>query len=136
MLAGVNTTVTTPLNAVSNVLSYIGRSLYTGDAYFNASLDEFRIYNGVLQPGDIATAQLVGPNVLLTTNVALAPVRSGRNLTLNWPQAAAGLTLETSPVLGAGAVWTPVPLNPSVTGTNNQVTIPPTNAAMFFRLQR
>ena len=135
-LAGVNTTVTTPLNAVSNVFSYIGRSLYTGDAYFNASLDEFRIYNGVLQPGDIATAQLVGPNGLLTTNVALNPVRSGRNLTLSWPQAAAGLTLETSPVLGAGAVWTPVPLNPSVTGTNNQVTIPPTNAAMFFRLQR
>ena len=136
VLAGVNTSVTTPLNAVSNVFSYIGRSLYTGDAYFNASLDEFRIYNGALQPGDIATAQLVGPNVLLTTNVALNPVRSGRNLTLNWPQAAAGLTLETSPVLGAGAVWTPASLNPSVTGTNYQVTIPPTNAAMFFRLQR
>ncbi len=136
VLAGVNTSVTTPLNAVSNVFSYIGRSLYSGDAYFNASLDEFRIYNGALQAGDIATAQLVGPNVLLTTNVALNPLRSGANLTINWPQAAAGLTLAASPVLGAGAVWTPVTPAPPITGTNYQMTIPPTNAAMFFRLQR
>jgi hypothetical protein len=136
VLAGVNTAVTTPMNAVNNVFSYIGRSLYSGDTYFDASLDEFRIYNGVMQPADIATAQLVGPNVLLSTNASLNTLTSGGNLTVQWPAASAGLTLESSPTLGAGAVWTPAAMTPAMIGTNNQVTLFPTNAAMFFRLQR
>ena len=136
VLAGVNTAVTTPMNAVSNVFSYIGRSLYSGDTYFDASLDEFRIYNGVMQPADIATAQLLGPNILLSTNPLLNTLTSGGNLTVQWPTASAGLTLESSPALGVGAVWTPVTMAPAMMGTNNQVTILPTNAAMYFRLQR
>jgi len=136
VLAGVNTTVTTPLNAVSNVFSYIGRSLYSGDTYFNVSLDEFRIYSGALQPADIATAQLVGPNVLLTTNMPLNSVRSGGNLTMSWPMAGPGFTLASSPTLGSDAVWTPVGTLPTVTGTNYQLTITPTNGTLFFRLQR
>jgi len=38
--------------------------------------------------------------------------------------------------LGSGAVWTPVNLTPSIIGTNNQVSITPTNTTLFFRLQR
>lgn len=136
VLAGVNNGVTVPLNAVSNLFSFLGRSLYSGDAYFDFSLDEFRIYNGAMQPADIATAQLLGPNVLLTTNVSLSTASGGGTLTLNWPLPGSGLTLESSPSLGAEAVWTPVPMLPSLVGTNNQVTVVATNAIMFFRLQR
>lgn len=136
VLAGVNPGVTTPMNAVSNIFSYIGRSLYSGDAYFDVSLDEFRIYNGVMQPADIATAQLVGPNVLLATNASLNTLKSGGNLMVSWPEAGAGLTLASSPSLGASAVWTPVLVTPSVAGANYQLTVTPTNWTMFFRLQR
>lgn len=136
ILAGVNSSVTVSLNAISNVISYIGRSLYSGDAYFDVSFDEFRIYDGAMEPADVAAAQLVGPNVLLTTNVSLNTSTAGGNLIMSWPVAAPGFTLESSPTLGAGAVWTPVTVMPSAIGTNNQVTIIPTNGAMFFRLQR
>lgn len=136
VLAGVNSSVTVPMNAVSNVLSYIGRSLYTGDAYFDVSLDEFRIYNGAMQPADAAAAQLVGPNIVLTTNVSLNTFTSGSSLAMSWPVAGPGFTLESSPALGAGAVWTPVNIAPAIIGTNNEVTINPTNGTMFYRLQR
>jgi hypothetical protein len=135
-LAGLNPAIITPMNAVSNVFSFLGSSLYSGDAYFDCSVNEFRIYNGVMQPADIAAAQLVGPNVLLSTNALLIPWQSGGNLTLNWPLASAGLTLESSPSLGVDAVWTPVTTTPAILGTNNQVTLLPTNAVSFFRLRR
>ena len=137
VLAGFNPGVTTPMGAVSNVFSYIGRSLYSADPYFNFTLDEFRIYNGVMQPEDVAAAQVVGPDVLLTTNVSLSSVSSGGNLTMTWPVAGSGFVLESSPSLGSGAVWTPVSIMSSIVGTNNQMTITPTNTAtMFFRLHR
>jgi hypothetical protein len=136
VLAGVNTAITTPMNAVSNVFSYIGRSLYTGDAYFNFSLDEFRIYNGVMQPVDIAASQLAGPNVLLTTNVLLNTSNNGGQLTLHWPVAGPGFKLVSSPALGSGAAWTPVSVTPNIVGANYQLTVTPTNGTLFFRLQR
>ena len=136
VLAGVNTVVTTPLSAVNNVFSYIGQSLYGGDAFFNFSIDEFRIYNGAMQAADIAAAQFVGPNVLLTTNVTLNMSSNGGGLTMSWPVAGSGFTLVSSPTLGNGAVWTPVLVTPGVVGVNNQLTIAPANGTLFFRLQR
>jgi len=136
VLAGVNTAVTTPMNAVSNVFSYIGKSLYSGDAFFDVSLDELRIYNGVMQPADIAASQLAGADVLLTTNVLLNPTASGGQLTLNWPVAGSGFTLASSPTLGSSAMWTPVSVAPNMIGANYQLTITPTNGTLFFRLQR
>lgn len=136
VLSGVNSSVTVPLNVVSNVFSYVGRSLYSGDTYFDVSLDELRIYNGAMQPADVAAAQLVGPNVLLTTNVSLNTINSGGSLTMSWPVTGSGFTLLSSPTLGSGAVWTPVSLTPSIVGANNRLTVNPTNGPMFFRLQR
>ena len=136
VLGGVNTAITTPMTAVSNVFSYIGRSLYSGDTYFDFSVDEFRIYNGVMQAADIAASQLAGPNVLLTTNVLLNGSTSGGQLTLNWPVAGSGFTLASSPALGRGAVWTPASVTPNIVGANYQLTITPTNGTLFFRLQR
>src|SRR4029077_20844266 len=36
---------TPPLNGISTSLSYIGRSLFTADAWLNATIDEFRVYH-------------------------------------------------------------------------------------------
>jgi hypothetical protein len=128
--------VSTPLANVSTNSASLGRSPWSRDPWLAGSIDEFRIYAGVLLPSDLAAAQFVGPNVLLTTSVSLTSTISSGNLIMNWPVAGSGFTLVSSPTLGSGAVWTPVNLTPSIIGTNNQVSITPTNTTLFFRLQR
>ena len=128
--------ITDPLSVVGNQFAYIGRSLYTGDAYLSWSIQELRIYSGAMSAADVAGSQIAGPGVLLTTNVALTPAIGGHNLKLNWPVAGSGFTLVSSPTLGSGAVWTPELASPSVNGGNYQFSIPETNGTMFFRLQR
>jgi aryl-phospho-beta-D-glucosidase BglC (GH1 family) len=128
--------VSTPLASVSLNSASLGRSPWSGDPWLAGSIDEFRIYAGAMLPSDLAAEQVVGPNVLLTTNVSLTSTMLGGNLIMNWPVAGSGFTLVSSPTLGSGAVWTPVNLTPSIIGTNNQVSVVPTNATLFFRLQR
>ncbi|HZI33503.1 MAG TPA: LamG-like jellyroll fold domain-containing protein, partial [Candidatus Binatia bacterium] len=128
--------VSTPLSNVSTNAAALGRSPWNGDPWLNGAIDEFRIYAGVLQPADVMAAQTVGPEVLLTTNVSLNVSLGGGNLAFNWPVAASDFTLESSPELGINAVWTPVTNAPIIIGENNQVTVLPTNLAMFFRLAR
>jgi hypothetical protein len=64
--AGVNNAVTTQLTSVSNVLSYIGRSLYTSDPYAPISVDEFRIWNGALTLPQIALDAASGPTQIVS----------------------------------------------------------------------
>ncbi len=128
--------VSTPLANVSANSAALGRSPWNGDPWLNGAIDEFRIYAGVLQSGDVSSAQTVGPDVLLTTNVSLNISQGGDAMIFNWPVAASGFTLESSPTLGSNAVWTPVKGAPLVIGLNNQVAISPTNSSMFFRLFR
>jgi hypothetical protein len=134
-----SSTYSGPLAALSsypqNVFA-LGRSPWSSDPNLKGTIDEFRIYSGVLTPPDITAAQTVGPDVLLTTNVSLAVSQGNGSLTLNWPVAGSGFTLVSSSTLGASAVWTPVNLTPSVIGGNNQVPVTTTNATRFFRLQR
>jgi hypothetical protein len=129
-------TISQSLTNVSPNSTALGRSPWSGDPWLNGAIDEFRIYSGVLQPADIAAAQAVGPNVLLTTNASLSISQGNNALTLNWPVAGSGFTLESSPTLGSSAAWTPVINSLLLANTNNQVTIPVTNAALFFRLRR
>jgi hypothetical protein len=128
--------VSTPLSAVSTNAAALGRSPWSGDPWLDGAIDEFRIYSGQLLPADIAAAQIVGPNILLTTNVSLGVSQGNGILTLAWPVAGSGFTLESSLNLGSSAVWSPVNITPAIIETNNKVTITPTNAAMFFRLVR
>src|SRR5262249_49350206 len=62
VLVSRNTGITIPLSSVSNVLSYIGRSLYNADSYADLSLDEFRIWNGALNPLQVAGCDVNGPD--------------------------------------------------------------------------
>ena len=128
--------VSTSLTNVSLSAAALGRSPWSSDPWLNGAIDEFRIYAGQLLPADIAAAQSIGPDVLLTSNVSLAVSQGNESLTLNWPVAGSGFTLVSSSTLGANAVWTPVNLTPSVIGGNNQVPVTMTNATLFFRLQR
>jgi alpha-L-fucosidase len=126
---------TTPLSNVSANAAALGRSPWNTDPWLAGAIDEFRIYAGQLTPADIAAAQIVGPDVLLTTNVSLG-VSQGGTLALIWPVAGSGFTLESSPTLGSGAVWTAVTNASVVVGTNNQLAVPDSNSTAFFRLRR
>jgi hypothetical protein len=89
-LVAQNTSVTTPLSAIKNMFSYIGRSFYSGDSYIDFNLNEFRIYNGAFAASDIATTQSLGPDQVITAPPApggLNVAASGSNIQLSWNSA-------------------------------------------------
>lgn len=126
----------TPLSNVSVNAAALGRSPWNGDPWLNGAIDEFRIYAGQLSPSDIAAAQAVGPDVLLTTNVALNASQGSGSLSLTWPVAGSGFVLESSSTLGPDADWAPVDAPLVVLGSDNKIMMAATNKAMFFRLRR
>jgi hypothetical protein len=129
---GGNSDPNLPTGSFSSQYGFNGNGNYP---YLNANMDEMRIYDGVLNTNAIAATQLLGPDTLLSNTAKLSTSASGESLSLVWPIANGGFTLESSPVLGSGAVWTPVSGTKSVVGSNYQITISTTNAAAFFRLR-
>ncbi len=136
VLQSVNGAVTDPLSVVSPVKAYIGRSLYNGDPYASITLDEFRIYNGVLSPRDIQATQILGPDQVLASSVSLSAAVSGGNLVLSWPVGAGSFSLQSNTSLSSGS-WTAVSSPAAqLVGSQWQVTVPNTGGAKFFRLAR
>ena len=128
--------VTNTLPALSGVntnWSFIGRSLSSTDPWLNATIDEFRIYDGRLTPEEIATDYKFGPDALALP-VTLVQSNAATGLTLSWPSWAAGFVLETTPALGTS--WTTA--NPSPTLVSDQwwLTQFKTNSQGFYRLRR
>jgi hypothetical protein len=96
----VTTTSTVRLEDVKNVNSWIGRAMFNGDAYLNASITEFRIYNAALSASQVAasyaagidgqgpvafTRPLPGKQVFEGGPVVLtADLRGEAPLTINW----------------------------------------------------
>jgi hypothetical protein len=121
---------------VSNLYSFIGRSLYSGDSYFDVSLDEFRIYSGALNLNEIAASQALGPDQLLSTNSpVIRAAASGGSLTLSWPVGSADYTVMTATNL-AGGIWTEASVVPQIVSGQWQVTVPVVGNEQYYRLQR
>jgi hypothetical protein len=134
VLAGVNSSETYSLTNVIDNYSFISRSLYSGDPYFDLTINEFRIYNGALNPDDVAQTQALGPDVLIGPKLSGATV--GRNVVLSWPTNALGYTLTSKGSVSGSGSWNPVGTSPVISGANYQVTLPATNTAQFFRLKQ
>jgi len=115
--------------------SFLGRSLFSADAYLNATIDEFRIYDGRLTPEEIATDYQFGPDALALP-VALAQSNSPASLTLSWPAWAIGFAPETVSALATGAGWSSVTSPPALGNDRWQLALPKTNNAQFLRLRR
>jgi arabinan endo-1,5-alpha-L-arabinosidase len=129
------TGVVPPLNSVSPLWSFIGQSLFSSNAWLNASLDEFRIYGGRLTPAQIAANKQLGPGTAsVPVGLGISGTRS--NIKLAWPAYGIGYTVEWSPVLGANASWSPVSGAPVLSNNLWQVTLPGTNTSEFIRLVR
>ncbi|HTL72299.1 MAG TPA: LamG-like jellyroll fold domain-containing protein, partial [bacterium] len=84
VLLAENTGVTVPLSSVNNVLSYIGRSLYSGDSYLDFTLNELRIHNGAMNAGEIAEVHALGPDQLINP----PPAPTGLAATVGYAQTA------------------------------------------------
>jgi len=93
------------------MFSYIGRSLYSGDSYFDFNLNEFRIYNGAFTANDIAATQSLGPDQVITPTVAPSGVNataSGANIQLSWNGVSGATSYTIKRATSPGGTFTPV----------------------------
>jgi len=126
------------LTAVNDVHNFVGRSLYTGDAFLNGTVDEFRIYYGALSASQIAANFAAGPDVVALQGAppGLSVALSQGNIVISWPDSAGGFILESIDTLGTAANWSQV--NETVTSQNGQSTVnlPAAGNTRFFRLRK
>ncbi len=136
VLAVAQTNSLPALTGVSNAWSFIGRSLFSADAWLNANVDEFRIYDGRLTPRQIAVNDEFG-STALALPVSLVSANAPAAWTLSWPACAVGFVLQASSALGGGANWNAATASPVLKSNLWQVNLPiSNNAAMFYRLRR
>jgi len=124
-----------PASQAGIVGSWIGFSPY-GDPGITGSVDEYRIYNGRLAPDEILASDLLGPDQTLSTTATLTATFSSGSVTLSWPLADAGFSVQSSSSL-ASPNWvtlTNVPV--LVGGATWQTVVPSGGGAQFFRLWR
>jgi hypothetical protein len=125
--------VVAPASSAGTNNSTIGYSPY-GDPGVNGSVNEFRIYNGILAPEEIQASDLLGPNTTLSSSTTLSATRSGGNSVLSWPLASAGFALQTTTNILSN--WTTLTNAPVVSGTNWQIVLPGSGNSGFYRLIR
>lgn len=125
------------LSAVGSAWSFIGRPLTPGDSYLNATIDEFRLYDGRLTPQQIAADYAAGPGVMApppaTDPTNITCTVNGDTLALSWPADHIGwqLQVQTNALgIGLGTNWVDV----AGSITTNQMRLPMTNGCAFYRL--
>jgi hypothetical protein len=124
-----------PLSVVDDRNDWLGRSQWQ-DPYLNASIDEFRIYNGPMLDADIGASFAAGPNALAAPQVTLGVALAGANVQLSWTtNVSASTVLQATPTLGTGVTWSSAGLPaPTIVGDKYQVTVPASGSASFYRL--
>lgn len=124
---------TLPLSGIIDTNCWLGRSLFSDDAYFFGSYNELRIYSGLLSDSDVAADFAAGPDAV-GVDYLLHQYSSSNGLTITWGPSATNVVLQSSPVLGAGAVWNQVTNTPIFQHGRYGVTMPISADAAFFRL--
>jgi hypothetical protein len=126
---------TVPLNAISDINVWLGRSNWP-DPPFSGQMDDFRIYDGVLSDAAIAASFAAGPDATLGGRPRLRIAASSNAIELTWPSDANGYALEAASTLAPGAIWSPVTDPPVFQYDKLSVTLPTTNFSRFFRLKK
>ena len=89
---------------------------------------------------DAQAAELEAEFVVVSPNQATLPalniVRSQHSVTLSWPAWANGYVVQQAGSVGAGAVWSPLQANPSLSSTQAVLNLSPVPTNHFFRLYR
>jgi hypothetical protein len=126
-------TAVIPLSGIVDTNNWLGRSQFATDPDFIGSYNEFRIYSGLLSDADVAADYAAGPDAV-GVDYVLHNYPTTNALTITWGLSATNLVLKSTPVLGAGAVWSPVTIPPVLQNGRYGVAVPLTNDAAFFRL--
>ena len=129
--------VVAPASSAGTVSTTIGHSPYN-DPGLLGSVDEFRIYQGRLAPDEIQASDVLGPNqTLSTSSVNVTAVRSAGAVTLSWPVANAGFSVQAASSVAGTVNWMTLTNAPTLVGnTTWQVTVPTTGASQFLRIWR
>jgi hypothetical protein len=129
VLSGSTTNFGVDLGLVTDNFSFLGRSQWA-DPHFAGSIDDFRVYYGVLTPAQVAASFAAGPDPDKLSATAAAPAQT----TISWPATlvTAGYSLQSSSSLTSG-IWSNVGGVTQV-GGNYQATINSAGEPVFFRL--
>jgi hypothetical protein len=122
------------LSTVNSGWAFLGRSLFSSDAWLNATIDEFRIYDGRLTPGQIAVDFKSGPDELALPFRAEAS-DTASSLSMSWPSYAAGYVPEVSAQAGSLG-WTAISNAAILDNDRWRFDLRKTNPAAFLRLRR
>jgi hypothetical protein len=117
------------------VNNWLGHSQFSADPDFNGSIDEFRVYNGVLSAQSVAANFAAGPDAFGVPQPTMTISKSGNNLTISWT-GDSDFKLESSTTLGAGASWTDTGLTPVQSNGQNVITITHGGDTSFYRLRK
>ena len=123
------------LSGLDDVNVWLGRSNWP-DAAFTGDFNEFRIYDGALSDAEVAASFTAGADAVIAVQPSVSIARAGAQLTIAWPESAAGYILEASEKLGAGASWTPVGTAPRIENGLNKVNVQIIGTAQFYRLAK
>ena len=94
-----SSSVTISMAGVIAVLNKVGADNWP-DPGMQGSVDELRIYNGVLEPDNVQMDYAAGPDQLPAPKVTLAASLAQGAVTLSWPGSATGLRPVSSQPLG------------------------------------
>ncbi|HEV2394043.1 MAG TPA: LamG domain-containing protein [Verrucomicrobiae bacterium] len=135
VLAAAASGVFNPTSRLTDYSSWLGRSQWDRDPYFNGSYDEFRIWQGILSDQDIASHYAAGPNQqFVAFRPTLLLTQLGGNLVLSW-RSDGTAQLQSTPRLSP-ATWLDVTNGVSLSNSTYSVVLPATAASAFYRLRQ
>ena len=100
-LVATNNMKGTDLTQIVATNGLIGESLF-GDPDFSGTVDEMRVWRGVLSAAQVAAMDAAGPSTIPDLNVSLGASKSGGNFVITW---SSGTLLNAT---NLGGPWTPV----------------------------
>ena len=136
---GTNSSMTlTPASLGATPNNYLGKS-QNSDSYFDGSVNEFRVYNAALSAQEITAARTLGRSQLLSAaSPQMSAAFDGANLTLAWPLASAGFTLQSRTNLSEGAWMDETEAQPQAADGLWQLSLPLSSDSppLFYRLKK
>jgi len=122
------------LTTITYVNNWLGRSQWN-DAMFRGKYNEFRIWDGVLLPDQVAAHYAAGPDSLEPKPTLSVSMTAG-NVVISWP-ATSLFTLEQTTSLGPAANWSAVDTSGAVVeGNLKKLAVSPSKSATFYRMKK
>jgi hypothetical protein len=140
MPGGVITSSTLASGAVSDEdeQTFFETKIATTNVLAGTNIVAVEIHQNARNSSDLGfDLQLQGDGYIPAVSVPALTATTGEGqIQLAWPVNAAGYELRSTLELGAGASWQLVPTAPAVSNGFNVLSIPATNPAAFYRLQK